>query len=172
MITGLRALARRNLTITMVWSLVGLKKFFFVKSLLLRIRLSTGKTLSPNSNFCLRNRFQKFSMDFSDFFGALYKSIYYPWHSNFPWLSMDLLQIPRWWIITWFIRDSLPIIRDSRTDASSISAIKYTTTHASTNYAILPTNVPPRMLSITKRATSTNIYFKSTTTHSRNKPIL
>ena len=50
----------------MVTSLVGLKKHFFVESLLLRIRLSTGKKLSPNSNFCLQNRFQKFSMDFSE----------------------------------------------------------------------------------------------------------
>ena len=73
------------------------QKNFFVKSLLLRIRLSTGKTLSPNSNFCLRNRFQKFSMDFSDFFGALYDSIYYHWRSNFPWhndpLHLQSLQI-------------------------------------------------------------------------------
>ena len=60
---------RRNLTITMVtltprW--FGLNKHFFVESLLLRIRLSTGKKIVAKFEFLPSKSLSKFSMDFSE----------------------------------------------------------------------------------------------------------
>ena len=61
---------RRNLTRTMITTeyspLVGLKKHFFVESLLLRIRLSTGKKIVAKLEFLPSKSLSKFSMDFSE----------------------------------------------------------------------------------------------------------
>ena len=61
---------RRNLTRTMInpeySPLVGLKKHFFVESLLLRIRLSTGKKIVAKFEFLPSKSLSKFSMDFSE----------------------------------------------------------------------------------------------------------